>query len=155
MLLSFFRWADQTWVSTLIRDSTWVFALIEVFHLFGITLLLGTLVVINLRLFGFGLAGQSLKVVAADTLPFTFMGMALTICTGILLFVAEPMKLYVSLPFLVKMCFLAAALLFTFTFHRYLTNRDAPPSLTSKFAACFSVALWFGVGLAGRAIAFF
>ncbi|MDP9055616.1 MAG: hypothetical protein M3N93_15145 [Acidobacteriota bacterium] len=155
MLLSIFRWADQTWISTLIRNSTWVFALIEVFHLFGITLLLGTLIVINLRLFGFGLTGQSLKVVAADTLPFTFTGMVLTFSTGLLLFVAEPMKLYGSVPFFVKMGLLATALLFTFTFNRYLTARDAPPSLTSKCAACLSIALWFSVGLAGRAIAFF
>ena len=59
--LPFFRWADHTWIAMWIRDSTWVFALLEVFHLFGLTLLLGTLVVVNLRLFGFGLTGHSLS----------------------------------------------------------------------------------------------
>ncbi len=65
------------------------------------------------------------------------------------------MKCYGSAPFFVKMGLLAAALVFTFTFHRYLTKTDAPPAVVSKFAACLSIALWFGVGLAGRAIAFF
>jgi hypothetical protein len=50
---------------------------------------------------------------------------------------------------------LAVALLFTFTFHRYLTKKDTPASPTAKLAACLSLTLWFGVGLSGRAIAFF
>jgi len=154
-LLPFFRWADHTFISQWIRDSTWVFALIEVFHLFGLTLLLGTLTVLNLRLFGWGLGGHSLKSVAADALPWTFVGMAVSITSGILLFLSEAMKCYGSLPFFVKMGFLAAALVLTFTFHRRLAKADAPSPVVSKCAACLSVALWFGVGLAGRAIAFF
>ena len=154
-LLPFFRWADHTWISQWIRDSTWAFALIEVFHLFGLTLLLGTLTVLNLRLFGLGLVGYPLKSVAADALPWTFVGMAMSITSGILLFLSEAMKCYGSLPFFLKMGLLAAALLLTFTFHRHLAKADAPSPIVSKSAACLSVTLWFGVGLAGRAIAFF
>jgi hypothetical protein len=153
--LPFFRWADHTAVAVWIRDSTWIFALLEVFHLFGLTLLLGTLVVVNLRLFGWGLAGHRLSEVASDALPFTIGGMIATIASGSLLFVSEALKCYASAPFFVKMGLLAAALLFTFTFHRYLTKNDAPPSAITKFAACLCLTLWFGVGLAGRAIAFF
>jgi hypothetical protein len=154
-LLPFFRWADHTWVSQWIRDSTWAFAFIEVFHLFGLTLLLGTLTVLNLRLFGWALGGYPLKSVAADALPWTFVGMAVSIASGILLFLSEAMKCYASLPFFLKMGFLAAALLLTFTFHRHLAKADEPSPMVSKCAACVSIALWFGVGLAGRAIAFF
>ena len=154
-LLPFFRWADHTWISQWIRDSTWVFALLEVFHLFGLTLLLGTLVVVNLRLFGWGLAGHPLSEVASDALPFTVWGMVATIASGSLLFVSEAMKCYASAPFFIKMGLLATALLFTFTFHRYLTKKDTPPSATTKLAASLCIVLWFGVGLAGRAIAFF
>lgn len=154
-LLPFFRWADHTWIAVWIRDSTWAFALLEVFHLFGLTLLLGTLVVVNLRLFGWGLAGHSLPDVASDALPFTIWGMVATMGSGALLFVSEAMKCYGSAPFFVKMGLLVAALLFTFTFHRYLTKKDTSPSLSTKFAAGLCITLWFGVGLAGRAIAFF
>lgn len=139
----------------MIRDSTWAFALIEVFHLFGLTLLLGTLTVLNLRLFGWGLKAYPLKAVATDALPWTFVGMAVSITSGVLLFVSEAMKCYGSLPFFVKMGLLAAALLFTFTFNRNLTKADPPSPAVSKCAACLSIGLWFGVGLAGRAIAFF
>ena len=78
-----------------------------------------------------------------------------SITSGILLFLSEAMKCYGSLPFFIKMGFLGAALVFTFTYHRSLTKSDAPPPGLSKAAACVSVMLWFGVGLAGRAIAFF
>ena len=154
LLFPIFKWADHTWVAGAIRDSTWAFALLEVFHLFGITLLLGTLVVVNLRLFGWGLASHSLSDVASDALPFTGWAMVATMTSGSLLFASEAMKCYGSTPFFIKMALLATALLFTFTFHRRLT-KAAQPSPASKFAAGFSILLWFGVGLAGRAIAFF
>ena len=154
LLFPIFKWADHTWVANWIRDSTWAFALLEVFHLFGITLLLGTLVVVNLRLFGWGLASHSLSDVASDALPFTGWAMVATVISGSLLFASEAMKCYGSIPFFIKMGLLAAALLFTFTFHRRLT-KASQPSPASKFAAGLSIILWFGVGLAGRAIAFF
>jgi len=154
-VLHFFHWADDSAVAAAIRGSTWVFAFIEVFHLLGLTLLLGTVVLVNLRLCGYGLQRQSLAEVAIDALPWMLVGMAVTMVSGSLLFVSEAMKCYDSPPFFVKMGFLFTALVFTFTLHRKLTKRDAPPPVWGKVAAGFSLFLWFGVGLAGRAIAFY
>ena len=154
MLLAFFTWADHLWVAEVIRDSTWMFALLEVFHLFGLTLLLGMLVVVNLRLFGVGLKRQTLAEVASDALPWTLAGMTVSISSGVLLFVSEALKCYGSQPFFLKMGLLFAALLFTFGFQRRMTKAEQP-SGWGKLAACLSLTLWFGVGLAGRAIAFF
>ena len=154
MLLRFFTWADHLWIAEFIRDSTWIFALLEVFHLFGLTLLLGMLVVVNLRLFGFGLKRQTLAEVASDALPWTLLGMTVSISSGLLLFVSEALKCYDSQPFFVKMGLLFTALLFTFTFQRRMTKAEQPTGW-GKFTACLSLTLWFGVGLAGRAIAFF
>ena len=152
----FFRWADESAVGAAIRGSTWVFAFIEVFHLLGLTLLLGTVVLVNLRLCGYGLRRQSMAEVASDALPWMLVGMAVTMVSGSLLFVSEAMKCYGSPPFFVKMGFLFTALVFTFTLHRKLTKRDAPtPPVWGKVAAGLSLFLWFGVGLAGRAIAFY
>jgi hypothetical protein len=155
-VLHFFHWADDTAVAAAIRGSTWVFAFIEVFHLLGLTLLLGTVVLVDLRLCGYGLRRQSLAEVASDALPWMLGGMAVTMGSGSLLFVSEAMKCYGSPPFFVKMGFLFMALVFTFTLHRKLTKRDAPPPpVWGKVAAGVSLFLWFGVGLAGRAIAFY
>jgi hypothetical protein len=154
MLLPFFRWADHTWVAVFIRDSTWIFALLEVFHLFGLTLLLGTLSLVALRMCNFGLKRQTLAQVASDVYPFMIGGMVVSIGSGLLLFVSEALKCYGSTPFFIKMGLLFAGLIFTFTFQRRLTKADQPSS-AAKYAAALSMVLWFGVGLAGRAIAFF
>jgi hypothetical protein len=154
MLLPFFRWADHTWIAVYIRDSTWIFALLEVFHLFGLTLLLGTMSVVALRMCNFGLTRQSLADVASDAYPFTMAGLLVSVSSGLLLFVSEALKCYASTPFFIKMGLLFAGLIFTFTFQRRLTKSDQP-SAAAKYAAALSLAMWFGVGLAGRAIAFF
>ena len=154
MFLHLFHWFDQSRIAVIIRDSTWAFAAIEVLHLFGLTLLLGTLIVINVRVFGWGLIRQSISEVAADVMPWTVLGLAVTIISGSLLFVSEAMKCYDSAPFFIKMGCLAAALLLTFTVNLRLTYTNRP-SAGSKIAAGLSLALWFSVGLAGRAIAFF
>ena len=153
MLLPFFRWADHLWISEWIRASTWSFALIEVFHLFGLTLLLGTVTVVNLRLSGAGLKGLRLGDVASDALPWTIAGLVVTMASGFLLFASEAMKCYGSLPFFIKMGLLFSALVFTLVFQRRMV-RSEQPSGAAKIGACVSMALWFGVGLAGRAIAF-
>lgn len=154
MLLPFFRWADHTWVAQYIRDSTWIFAFLEVLHLFGLTLLLGTLTVVALRMCGAGLTRQTLRDVSSDAFPFTIAGMVVSIGSGLLLFVSEALKCYASGPFFIKMGLLFAGLLFTFTFQQRLTRAEQP-SGAAKYAAVLTLALWFGVGLAGRAIAFF
>ena len=154
MLLPFFRWADHTWIAVYFRDSTWIFALLEVFHLFGLTLLLGTMSVVALRMCNFGLTRQTLADVASDAYPFTMGGLLVSVSSGLLLFVSEALKCYASTPFFIKMGLLFAGLIFTFTFQRRLTKSDQP-SAAAKYAAVLSLAVWFGVGLAGRAIAFF
>jgi uncharacterized protein DUF6644 len=154
MLLPIFQWADALWVSEWIRASTWAFALLEVFHLFGLTVLLGTLAVVNLRLFGVGLKSPHIKDLASDAWTWMLIGGGVTVSSGFLLFASEAMKCYASGPFFIKITLLFIALIFTFTFQKKMTRSDEP-SGASKLGAVLSMALWFGVGLAGRAIAFF
>ena len=154
MLLPLFQWFESMQVAEAIRASTWAFALLEVFHLFGLTILLGTLAVVNLRLFGVGLKAPHIRDLAADAWRWTVIGGVVTISSGFLLFASEAMKCYASVPFFIKMSLLAAALVFTLLFHKKMTRSDRP-SGASKAGAVLSMALWFGVGLAGRAIAFF
>ena len=109
----------------------------------------------NLRLFGWGLGGHPLKSVAADALPWTFVGMAVSITSGILLFLSEAMKCYASTPFQVKMTFLFLALVFHFTVHRKVTKSERDPGmLLGLFVGSVNALLWLGVGLGGRGIGF-
>jgi hypothetical protein len=74
--------------------------------------------------------------------------MAVMLVTGTLLFSSEAVKCYGNDSFRAKMVFLFLALLFRFTLYPKLTGS------WGKLAGGLSLALWFSVGLAGRAIGF-
>ncbi len=149
-----FLWLDHSALSNIIRASTWAFALLEVVHLLGLTLLLGTLAVVDLRLFGAGLQDQSISQIASDTYPFTMIGLLTVASSGIVLAISEANRLYDSVPFMIKMILFVLALIFTFTFHRRL-NTQEPSRGAALRGGVISLFLWFGVGFAGRGIAFF
>lgn len=149
-----FIWLDQSTLANIVRGSTWMFAAFEVVHLLGLTLLLGTLVVVDLRLFGAGLRDQTISEIAAETMPWTMTGLGLVAGSGIALAVSEASRLYDSNPFMIKMVLFILAIVFTFTFHVRL-NKSEPSRAFARVGATVSLLLWFGVGFAGRAIAFF
>ena len=156
-LRPFFEWSYSSAVAVWIRDSTWVFAWLEVFHLLGMTVLLGTVLVLSLRLAGLAMQHQPVARLAGEMSPWTSAGLALTIATGSLMFASEAMKCFESEPFRLKMVFLFLAIIFHFTLYRKVsrTNEDHFRPVLGKLAAGIALVLWFGVGAAGRAIAFF
>jgi len=149
-----FVWLDHSALANLVRASTWAFALLEVIHLLGLTLLLGSISVLDLRLLGAGLCDQSISEIAEDTSRWTMIGLGTVTLTGVVLATAEATRLYESGPFLIKMILFALAVIFTFTFHRGLLKRE-PSARAAARGGIISLLLWFGVGFAGRAIAFF
>ncbi|HEY7389561.1 MAG TPA: hypothetical protein VH640_13690, partial [Bryobacteraceae bacterium] len=50
----YFEWAGNTWLGATVRDTIWAFPLIETFHLLALAILLGTVLIVNLRVFGIG-----------------------------------------------------------------------------------------------------
>jgi hypothetical protein len=154
-IMPFFQWCDDTALAQAIRNSRIAFPVIENFHLFALTVLLGSIVVLCLRQFGLILKAQAVSEVAAALRPWNRWGLAVMLTSGILLFLSEAMKCYGNTSFRVKMIFLFAALLFQFTiYNRMVKNEGASAPLGGKIAAGIVLCLWFGVGLAGRAIGF-
>lgn len=150
----FFEWANNSWLSIEIRASTWQFAIYEMVHLIGLTMLLGSLMVLDLRLFGFGLLRQQPADLARDLRGWLLSGLGIILGSGVLLFFGEPMKLFGSTSFHVKMILLALAIIFQFTLFRRVTNAKGASPLVNKLSGVVSLVLWFGVGLAGRGIGF-
>jgi hypothetical protein len=153
-LLPLFHWVDASWLSHEIRASTWQFAIFEMIHLLGLTMVLGSLMVLDLRLFGVGIGRLRAAELARDLSAWMLSGLAIILISGVLLFFGEPMKLYGSPSFHVKMGLLGLAILFQFTIFRTIASRREASPLLSKLAGVVSLVLWFGVGLAGRAIGF-
>jgi len=155
-VLHFFRWLGHTPLSIALRHSTWGFAVIETIHLLSLALFGGAILLVDLRLLGVGLRRQPASRVAREVSPVLLISLLVMLVSGVLLVVTGPLKYYHSPWFRTKMAFLSAAIVFYFTFHRVVTKSDfeGRPPLRSKLAALLSLALWFGVGLAGRAIGF-
>ena len=65
-LYPLFKWFDATTIGVMIRNSTYIFPVVEVVHLFGITLLLGTLTITDLRILGIGMRRQPINAVARE-----------------------------------------------------------------------------------------
>lgn len=154
-LLAFFQWCDGTSLAVAIRESVWLFPVIEAVHLLALALLGGAVLLVDLRLLGLGLRGLPVRDLAAQAQPWLLGGLFAMLSSGLLLFISEALRCYESPPFHLKMLFLTLALLFTFTVRRRLTQRDTPPgALTARAAALTSLTLWTLVGVMGRGIAF-
>jgi len=156
-LLPFFQWCDATTVGQWIRGSTWIFPLIETIHILALTVLFGTVPVIDLRLMGSGLTGQPVSVIARHLRPWMRGGLAVILVSGVLLFLSEAMKCYGNDAFRFKMVALLLALGFQFTVFPYVTSPAGEARvwpIGKKAAALVSMALWLGVGIGGRAIGF-
>jgi len=154
-LLQLFKWFDATPISLIIRNSTYIFPVVEVFHLLGLTLLLGTVTVVDMRILGVGMRRQSVADLASALTPWSVGAAVLTIVSGILLFLSEAMKCYGNAAFPYKMWFLLGGIILYFLTQRKLTSPASRmnPGLL-KAIAVLSLILWYGVAIAGRAIAF-
>ena len=156
MLAPFFEWCAATRLGTAIQMSPWAFAVVESVHLLGLAVIGGAVLLVDLRMLGFGLRDQRIAEIARAAFPWLVGSLVVMLLTGIGLFLSEPMKLYYSRPFWVKMISLGLAMLFTFTIRRRVTMADETRTrpIWFKLVALVSLALWSGVGGGGRWIGF-
>ena len=154
-LLPFFKWSDSSWIGVTIRSSRVYFPVIETLHLLALTLLLGAIFMLNLRLCGLVMKNLPIHQVSRDLSPWLFGSLIAILVSGFMLFASEAMKCYASGPFQVKMLFLFGAIAYHFTIYRKVTKADREPKrIWAVTAGLISVVLWLGVGLGGRGIAF-
>jgi len=155
-LLPYFQWCYNTPIGEGIRNSTWLFPVIEAFHLLGLGLTAGAVLVVDLRLLGVGLRKQSTAQLWTNTQPWLLGSVTLMFVSGIPLFLSESIKCLYSFAFWVKMTSLLLVLLFTFTVLRRVTQMDPTSDRPQpgRVAALVSLVLWFGVAWGGRWIGF-
>jgi hypothetical protein len=156
MLLPYFEWVATTSISQIISTSSWAFAVIESIHLLALSAIGGAVLLIDLRLLGFGLRRQPVAELAREAHPWLVGSLVVMLATGAGLFASEPVKCYYSTPFWTKMTSLALALVFTFTVRRKVALADEARvrPWASKLVALVSLTLWLTVGASGRWIGF-
>ena len=152
-----FQWFEATWIGTTVRESLWMFPVIECVHLLALALLGGAVLAVDLRLLGLGLRLQPIASLARQMQPWLTGALVTIIATGVPMFLSEAIKCYFSPPFFYKMTLLLLAILFTYTVRRRVLSAEAgriAPALL-RLTALASLTLWLGVGFSGRWIAFY
>ena len=135
------------------QNSRWGFAAVEAVHLLALTLLGGSVLILDLRLLGLILRRESPRTLNRDLSRILLSSLAILVLTGIALVSEEALKCYYNAAFRWKMALLAAAVLFYFTlYRRVVLTLGSAATLASRITAVVSLSLWLGVGVAGRAI---
>jgi hypothetical protein len=153
-LLPFFEWAEGTGIGRTIRESLWMFPILEAIHLVGLSLLGGALLVVDLRLLGWGLKDGTIARLNRQARPWLLGAVALMLGTGVLLFLSEAIKCYYNTAFWVKITTLPVALGFTFVIKDRFARNAAYTSADSQLVGSADLLLWFIVAAGGRWIGF-
>ena len=153
MLNHLLHWLVNSPWSHAINRAEWIFPVIQTFHFIGFALLIGTIAIVDLRLLGLGMRRQEPSELAADLQRYTYLGVALMLITGLLMFSTDAVTYHNNPSFQFKMTCFTAALVFHFTIHRRAV-RLGSARIWTKFSGAISLLLWTGVVAGGRMIAF-
>lgn len=136
------------------RRGTWQFPLVETIHILALALLIGVIVVIDLRLMHVMMRGWTIADLAHELMPYFNWSLAVILTTGVLLYSSEAMKAFQNSAFWAKVYLLTAALLFQFIVVRRVIKHDEVSRAMGWTVGLISLTLWIGIGWAGRAIGF-
>ena len=93
-LMNFLNWLGETPLATGIAESTWLFPAIEVVHVFAISLVFGTIAIIDLRLLGLASANHRYTQLAHELLPWTWGAWVVAAMFGTLLLATRPIAYF-------------------------------------------------------------
>ncbi len=136
---------------TTIASNPWAYPALEALHIVGIALLLGNLVLLEIRVFG-GAAALPLPALARAALPLVLAGFGLCAASGLLMFATQPLELLGNRAFVIKMGLLMVVGTNAAMFHARggLQRLD----LTARLQTVLSLGIWLAVIIMGRSIAY-
>jgi hypothetical protein len=129
-------------------------ASLQVFHILGFVLLLSSLIVISLRILGLAFTQAPLPRVARDGVRLIWLGLAVAIASGTLMFISGAWHYGHNWAFELKMVLLISAVAVQALLVRHVTATETPSLAVARASVGLSLLLWFGVGLCGRMIGF-
>jgi hypothetical protein len=142
----------------LMRSSPALYPAVEILHILGFVVLVGSILALDLRLLGLG-RGIAIQPMARLLLPLSRFGFLLAIAMGFLLFSADAAHVVRNPAFQAKLLLIAAALVNIVIAHigpwRRVAFWHSEPSGGAKVTALASLLLWLSAICAGRLIAYF
>ncbi|MBR1156430.1 DUF6644 family protein [Bradyrhizobium sp. JYMT SZCCT0428] len=154
---SIFLALQESALGHLMRSSPALYPAVEILHILGFVVLVGSILALDLRLLGWGRA-IPIAPMAKLLLPLSRFGFGLAISMGFLLFSADASHVVRNPAFQAKLLLIAAALVNVVIAHagpwrRVALWRDEAPA-GAKVSALVSLLLWLGAVCAGRLIAY-
>ena len=152
-LLEIIYLLEDSYIGEYVRSSLWLFPVIQSFHLIGLGILGGAVVVGDLRLMGILMKTESTHYVIRVTRPWFNFGLFILIITGIPLFLSEAVKCYYSRAFWIKIsCLLLGTLFVYFIRNPIVLSKDE--NFMIKILGFISFSLWVVTAASGRWIGF-
>ena len=151
-LIEIFYFLEDTYIGEYIRSSIWLFPVIESFHLIGLGILGGSVVLMDFKLMNLIFRGTDKIYILEQTRRFFIFGLSLLFITGVPLFLSEAVKCYYSRAFWIKMICLVIGVLFVyFVRNPLIVKKDGTFMILIGF---LSFSIWTVVAASGRWIGF-
>jgi hypothetical protein len=146
-------------VAVAMRHELWLYPLVEIAHITGFVILVGGIIVLDLRLLGLSRAVR-VSVLTRHILPWSVAAFALIVPTGLLMFMAHASDFLTNRAFQLKLLLIMLAGLNAAAFHvgvyrsvAMWDERVAPPA-AARLHAGASLLLWLSVIACGRLLAY-
>jgi len=136
-----------------LNNNEWSFPLLEIIHIVGFAIAIGTIFMVDVRLIGVGMKRQLSSQLAKDLGPWTLAGLGAVLMSGPLIFTSDPNLYLNNFSFQFKILALLVAILYQYTVHRKVALSDPSP-VVGALVGIVSVALWISVVAGGLFIAF-
>jgi len=154
MLQGFFEAMGQWPISQAIGASIWIYPLVQAVHLVFLAFFAGGIVIVDLRLLGYGMRSKTIAQVARDARPWMILGFLGLVATGLPQLMQNATREYFSEFFWYKMYLIGFGLIFLVTVRRKMTQ-GAEATAASKVVVLISMAIWTGVTITARLIGLF
>lgn len=153
------QWLEASAPAVLIQQSLYGFVIAVAVHLLGLTLSVGTLLWVDLRMLGIALPSVPVRAVYRGLAPWFLVGFAVMLTSGAALFTAFASAAYESFYFRIKMTAIALAAVNALVFHFVIAREPddaghARPPLAVRAAGLTSLLLWTVVILCGRMMSY-
>lgn len=155
-LTDLMEWLQATSLAVFIHRTAWAFTTVELVHVFAISLVVGTIAMVDLRLLGLASTKRRFTELAGQVLPITWVAFAFAVIAGSLLFISQATAYFASTTFRIKMAIIVLAginmLVFELITVRGVQEWDAKPvpALPARLAGGISLTCWILVVIFGR-----
>jgi hypothetical protein len=151
MLLHFCRWLQDNSFIALINGTAWTAATVEIVHYFSMFILVGSMVIVDLRILG--LVGRRLHAtqLADWLLPWIWISLAFNFLSGFLMFAGSAPSYYGNDIFYDKITIILLAIAANVLVLKKIRKWDQLPAMPTwaKLLAVVSIGLWVGAIIAG------